>query len=350
MPKLISELDIIADIALDDVVIINDTSDTDAETRTKAGTIQQLSDALISTAGAIPAVTAPVLNAGIPVFSGTGGAMLADSGQTVASILATAAAAASPAAHAVSTSNPHSVTAAQVGALPTHATARTVSASADVLTTDNGNIIIVDATSGAITLTLPEALPLGMRVTLFRFASGGAETHAVTLAVTGGAAVPTDTLRAGFEVATLTKVDDAPVPVWTVEIGAQTPATTDVADGAPALFSSATGRSLRAPSAPASHNTATLTLAATHDQGHVIAEMAAIGAGLVVSIPDTLRPGFRTQIRKNGAADAITFASGAGLITPEFYGQSTATADGSLLTVFVESASVALVRVEEPAP
>jgi len=342
MPKLISELDLIATIALDDVVVINDTSDLSAATRTKKASVQQLSDALISTAGAIPAVAAPVLNAGIPVFSGTGGATLADSGQTVAGVLAAAAAA--------SEAYTDALTAADVSALPAFGTTRAVTAHADVLESDNGNVIVADVTAGGITLNFPDALPVGMRVMVSRITDGSPSSAIVTLAGPSGTFVPNATLSTFFEVAWVTKLGGAPFHVWAVHTGLIAPSTTGVAAGAPVLFADASGRVMRAPTAPATHSTSTLTLSATRDQSHVIADMATIGAPLIVSIPDTLRPGFKTRIRKSGASHAITFAADAGLITPTFYGSDTATADGALLTIYVESASVALVRIEAVAP
>jgi len=97
------------------------------------------------------------------------------------------------------------------------------------------------------------------------------------------------------------------------------------------------------------HTTATLTLTSAHDQAHIIADMVAIGAGLAVSIPNTLTPGFGCTLRKSGAANAITFASGAGLITPTFRGQATITADDTDVFVFVESSTKAMAYVVEPA-
>lgn len=95
------------------------------------------------------------------------------------------------------------------------------------------------------------------------------------------------------------------------------------------------------------HTTSTKTLAAFESGTHT--PLNTTSNSIAISIPDTLRVGWCATYRKSSASNSVTFTTGAGLITPTFYGQSTATANGTLISVFVEAAGVALVTIVEPA-
>lgn len=94
----------------------------------------------------------------------------------------------------------------------------------------------------------------------------------------------------------------------------------------------------------ASFSSATLTLNNNHNLYHI--PVNTTNNGVVVQIPTSLTPGFSCSIRKTSASNAITFATGGGFITPTFYVQNTATTNNCLIHIFVESSTVATVRIE----
>jgi hypothetical protein len=99
-------------------------------------------------------------------------------------------AAAGVSGHIASTSNPHSVTAVQVDALPIDAGIVGVSSGRDLLTTDHGKILEL---SGTFALNCPNGLDAGFQVAWLN-ASGGTVTFTATTTLQSkDAAVTTDT-------------------------------------------------------------------------------------------------------------------------------------------------------------
>lgn len=108
------------------------------------------------------------------------------------------------------------------------------------------------------------------------------------------------------------------------------------------------------PRAPATHTSATLTLAES-DRDNVIRVSAASNA-VAVQIPDTL-PGADsdtsdvwecTLIVTDATTNGVTISTGAGLLTPVYYGASTITVDNTLVAISVVR-GVAYVAIVEPA-
>lgn len=98
----------------------------------------------------------------------------------------------------------------------------------------------------------------------------------------------------------------------------------------------------------AEHTTATRVLTDADHNRHQRLNTAS--NAIAVSIPNTLTVPFSWTARMPSGANPVTFAAGAGLITPEFIGQNTATDAGTWLHVFVESSTYASVAVAEKVP
>lgn len=98
----------------------------------------------------------------------------------------------------------------------------------------------------------------------------------------------------------------------------------------------------------AAHTSATRTLANADHNQHQVLNTA--DNSIALQIPDTLTVPFSWTARMSSGANAVTFAAGAGLITPEFIGQNTATLAGTWIHVFVESSTYASVAIVEKVP
>lgn len=96
------------------------------------------------------------------------------------------------------------------------------------------------------------------------------------------------------------------------------------------------------------YTAATRTLADIDHNQHQILNTAS--NAIAIQVVNTLPVGFSWTARMSSAANAVTFATGGGFITPTFYGKNTATAVDTLICVFVESSTVANVIIVEKVP
>ena len=93
------------------------------------------------------------------------------------------------------------------------------------------------------------------------------------------------------------------------------------------------------------HSGATLILTAAHHNQRIPVNTAA--NGVVVQVGTGLFPGFRCELRRMSALNAISYAAGAGFITPVAYGLPS-TAVNTLISIAVESATHAEVVTVGP--
>lgn len=201
--------------------------------------------------------------------------------------------------HVEDTSNPHEVTASQVGAIPvTEGGAGYVPVTTAEGTLDTDDALTFDGT----TLDTP-GLSVG---------SGGVYSE--------GDIESEGTVTAG-EITTSGSVA----------------ADVDVTVG---------GRSVELKSGvAATHSAATLTLTAAHHNQRIPVDTAS--NNVEVRIGTGLPAGFSCELRKTSASNAITFASGGGYITPVEYGTASS-ALNALTSIFVESSSHAETITVEP--
>lgn len=99
----------------------------------------------------------------------------------------------------------------------------------------------------------------------------------------------------------------------------------------------------------ATHTGVTLTLADSDTQ-----TTRGVDAGsnaVAIEIPDTLTDGFECLLIVTNPTNAITISTGAGLLSPVYYGQNTIGTVMTLVTVTAyASAGLAMVTIVEPVP
>lgn len=94
------------------------------------------------------------------------------------------------------------------------------------------------------------------------------------------------------------------------------------------------------------HTAATLTLAPSDRNTH--RALDASSNAIAIEIPNTLPVGWFCHLRVADITAGITISTGAGLITPTYYGVNAISAVDTLIDILVESSSVALVTIAEP--
>lgn len=264
----------------------------------------------------------PSVAGNLPRFADTTGKSIEDSGIDAFALYTTAGTALSPVVQ------------------NTHTTAtRTLAA------TDAGNIIPIDPTSTAITVTIPHTLYAGGLQAGFRCTLVALNvTNAITLAGSGGLVLTYygsstitagDIIRISVESATVCRVEviksgDAagahiantsnPHAVTAAQVGADPKTTVQTA-----------------------HTTSTLTLGNADNNQHRALDTTS--NSIAISIPTDLTFPFVWTARKSSASNSVTITTGAGLITPKTSGTVPVTDVDAYITVFAESSTVAAVFV-----
>lgn len=228
-----------------------------------------------------------------------------------------------------------------------------VSSSITVTSDMNNGVLVVLMTTASVVLTFPSTLEEQFKVKVLRSSTGSDPGPQYTISFVGSGAThifaPVDTVKSYLECVEVHKVlITGGIHVYSTKFGFIPPTSSGIAPGAPMLFADASGRRFSPPAAPTVHQGSALISLAQYDQGHVIADMATIAGDLTVSITSSLRPGYQTMLYKSGSNDEIVFGSGGGYITPEIYGATNITADGSVVVITVLSSTRATVRVYEP--
>ena len=96
------------------------------------------------------------------------------------------------------------------------------------------------------------------------------------------------------------------------------------------------------------HDTSTKTLASTDTLKRFIVDVDAISGDCTVTIPHTVAAGTYCEFRLDGTAGDLIFGVSGGSLAAVYFGQNTCTVDGSVATVFMESATRVEITIVEP--
>lgn len=289
--KKITELDASAGLALADLfVVVDDPAGTPATQKATGTQVVALVQAntVADDVGALAQPGGTTTDGGIVTGSGTSGDAVAISSTTLTSVLADVSDNASAiGSHIGNTSNPHSVTAAQVGAVtgPVSSTTGNVPSFADT----SGDVLADSGKVAADIVTGPASVPGAGAIAVYADTGGKAITHV------SGITIPN------------------------------------------LLYG-----------AVSTQSTASRTVGAGDVGLHLIVDSATIAGDCTITVPDSLTVGFRMSFRLSGAGGDIIFTP-SGTMTLKGYGVApvsgdiTITGEDSIAHLFIESATVAII-------